>query len=183
MVVQLKSNQKELLRQIQHGCCVQGPIDVHEDDIEKSHGRLEHRKYEVFSALPMLNKWQKDWGDLQQIVRVTRYRERLNSTQASTEEVHYYVSNGSLTAKALAIVIRNHWYIENKLHYVKDVAFQEDNTVKRVKPGIFSTCIDFALNRIRISGENNIKGTLYENSLCIKTLLNEYDLFLMTSTP
>jgi predicted transposase YbfD/YdcC len=126
----------------------------------------------------MLKKWQNDWGLVTNIIRVTRYRERLNSSQESTQEVHYYVSNRLLPVEKYARAIRQHWYIENKLHHVKDVAFQEDRGLRRVNPALFSTCIDFALNRLRYSGELNIKGKLYEISLNIKNLLNNEKLML-----
>jgi hypothetical protein len=126
----------------------------------------------------MLKKWQNDWGLVTNIIRVTRYRERLNSPQESTQEVHYYVSNRLLPVEKYARAIRQHWYIENKLHHVKDVAFQEDRGLRRVNPALFSTCIDFALNRLRYSGELNIKGKLYEISLNIKNLLNNEKLML-----
>ena len=126
----------------------------------------------------MLKKWQNDWGLVTNIIRVTRYRERLNSPQESTQEVHYYVSNRLLPVEKYARAIRQHWYIENKLHHVKDVAFQEDRGLRRVNPALFSTCIDFALNRLRYSGGLNIKGKLYEISLNIKNLLNNEKLML-----
>jgi hypothetical protein len=151
--------------------------------LEKAHGRLEQRTYEVFSALPMLKKWQNDWGFVTNIIRVTRYRERLNSPQKSTQEVHYYVSNRLLTVEKYARAIRQHWYIENKLHHVKDVSFQEDAGQRRINPAIFSTCIDFALNRLRSSGFGNIKGKLYELSLNINNLLGDEGLMRETSTP
>ncbi len=156
---------------------------IQKDPLEKAHGRLEQRTYEVFSALPMLKKWQNDWGLVTNIIRVTRCRERLNSPQKSTQEVHYYVSNRLLPVEKYARSIRQHWYIENKLHHVKDVAFQEDKGQRRVNPALFSTCIDFALNRLRSLGCDNIKSKIYELSLNIKNLLNDEVLMTRTSTP
>lgn len=162
---------------------MQKPLATQKDPLEKAHGRLEQRTYEVFSALPMLKKWQNDWGLVTNIIRVTRYRERLNSSQKSTQEIHYYVSNRLLPVERYARAIRQHWYIENKLHYVKDVSFQEDRGLRRVNPALFSTCIDFALNRLRYSGCDNIKSKLYELSLNIKNLLGDDSLMITTSTP
>jgi predicted transposase YbfD/YdcC len=147
----VKKNQKTLLNQIQHGSSIQKPDAIFESGWEKHHGRLEHRKYESFSALPMLKKWQDDWSAITQVVRVTRYRERLNSKEKRSEETSFYVLNRTLPIEDIQ-AIRNHWHIENKLHYVKDVAFREDKSIKRVNPAIFSTCIDFALNRLRSYG-------------------------------
>ena len=131
----------------------------------------------------MLKNWQKEWGLVTTIIRVTRYRERLRSSQKRTGEVHYYVSNRLLPVAHYALSIRQHWYIENKLHYVKDVAFQEDRGLRRMNPTLFSICIDFALNRLRYLGCNNIKSKLYELSLNINILLKYEKLINITSKP
>ena len=183
LLTQVKENQKTLLKQLEHECHIQRPLDFHDEGWEKAHGRLERRQYEVFSSSPMLDKWQNEGGSIAQVIRVTRFRQRLNSKQKETEEVHYYVSNRSFSAEISSQAIRRHWYIENKLHYVKDVAFQEDANIKRVNPFVFSTCIDFALNRLRKSGCKNIKNKIYEISLNIKNLMNDSVMKLDTSTP
>jgi predicted transposase YbfD/YdcC len=183
LLTQVKENHKTLLKQLEHGCHIQRPLAFHDDGWEKAHGRLERRQYEVFSSRPMLDKWQNEWGSIEQVIRVTRFRQRLNSKQKETEEVHYYASNRSLSADISSQAIRRHWYIENKLHYVKDVAFQEDANIKRVNPFVFSTCIDFALNRLRKNGCKNIKNKIYEISLNIENLIKHNITTSNTSTP
>lgn len=183
LLTQVKENQKTLLKQLEHGCRIQPPLDFHDDGWEKAHGRLERRQYEVFSSRPMLDKWQNEWAAIAQVIRVTRFRQRLNSKQQKTEEVHYYASNRNLSAEISSQAIRRHWYIENKLHYVKDVAFQEDSHIKRVNPFVFSTCIDFALNRLRKIECKNIKNKIYEISLNIENLMKDRLMTLDTSTP
>lgn len=121
----------------------------------------------------MLKKWQDEWGEIVQIVRVTRFRERLHSDQRPSEEVSYYVVNRRLPIQKIQKAIRRHWHIENKYHHVKDTAFQEDKIPRRINPGIFSTLIDFALNRLRKNGCQNIKGKLYENSINFKKLIKQ----------
>jgi len=61
LVVQLKNNQKELLKQVKHGCKIEKPISSYKEDPTKKHGRLEERSYEVFKTRNMLLKWQKEW--------------------------------------------------------------------------------------------------------------------------
>lgn len=163
LITQVKDNHKALCKQIAHGCDAQQALDVYEEPINKEHGRLEKRKYEVFSALPMLKNWREDWPYITEIVRVTRYREEVG--KKSTTTTHYYVSNGSIEARVYAKYIREHWFIENKLHHVKDVAFREDGATKRVNPYIYSRCIDMALNIMRSIKVDNIKSELYKNSL------------------
>jgi predicted transposase YbfD/YdcC len=118
---------------------MQKPEDIQEDEIDKVHGRIEQRRYEVFNGEPMLNKWKKEWPYIRSIIRVTRKRN--DSTTVS-----YYVCNRIMKAKEVAEYIRGHWYIENKLHNIKDRNYVEDRTPKRVNPHIFSYCIDISVN-------------------------------------
>jgi predicted transposase YbfD/YdcC len=163
-ITQAKDNQEGLRKQLEHGCRVQTSIGFHKDPVEKVHGRVEQRTYEVFKALPMLKLWQNDWPYIREVIRVTRYREELRKSKP-TITVHYYVSNRELSTTQYAKYIREHWWIENKLHNVKDVAFQEDSQTKHVNPYIYSTCIDMALNIMRVNKIDNIKSSLYQNSL------------------
>jgi len=69
------------------------------------------------------------------------------------------------------VYIRKHWFVENKLHYVKDVAFLEDRLRKEKKADRFSMCIDISLNILRKMKVKNIKGALYDNSMNIHKML------------
>lgn len=78
------------------------------------------------TATAALNGYLKDWPKLAQAIRVERERRVKGVT---TVEVSYFIT--SLTrAKAdagrLAELIRAHWKIENRLHYVRDVSLGED---------------------------------------------------------
>ena len=90
---------------------------------EKLHGRFETRKYWVINELNDLPDVEK-WKDLSTIIKVSRTREIDNEI---SEETSYYLSSKALSAEEAAKYIRNHWGIENKLHWVLDVAFNEDN--------------------------------------------------------
>ena len=176
-ITQAKDNQENLRKQLAHGCRVQAPIECHQDDITKAHGRIERRTYEVFKALPMLNKWQEEWPYIREVVRVTRYREELNKTQPTQTE-HYYVSNRALNASGYAKYIREHWLIENKVNNIKDIAFQEDSQTKRINPYIYSVCIDIALNIAKLNGVKNIKSSLHENCLDFYRFYDKFKKFL-----
>ncbi|MDR1208100.1 MAG: hypothetical protein LBJ89_01980 [Holosporales bacterium] len=75
----------------------------------------------------------------------------------------YYIINKVINISELASCIRKHWFVENKLHYVKNHTTREDFTVKRVNPYIFSICIDAALNIMRHEGITNISEKTYSN--------------------
>ena len=174
-MVPVKDNQETLSKQIEHGCKIHKPLSVFEEEWHKSHGRLEKRKYEVYSAFPTLNKWQEDWPYIWQMIKVTRYRQVLSSGEEMSEEIEYYASNGhNLKANQYNEIIRGHWSIENCLHYVKDKTVQEDILVKRENPHVFSCIIDCALNILRISQINNIRKSMYKNSLIFKRTTEKF---------
>jgi predicted transposase YbfD/YdcC len=126
-------------------------------------------------AYPMLQKWT-EWGVVQRVIRVTRWREVRGKAQ--TVSVNYYLSNRDLPAQTYGNSIRAHWSIENQSHYVRDTAFLEDHTHKRINPFIFASCIDFALNLLRRAGIHNIRQALYKTSLDFQHSFNHLKHFL-----
>ena len=93
--------------------------------VNKNHGRIEIRKCWVISETEDLAYLQENgpWVGLQSIVMVQAER---HMGEQSTQETRYYLSSLKGKAKALLSAVRNHWGIENSLHWVLDVAFQED---------------------------------------------------------
>lgn len=97
--------------------------------MEKGHGRIETRKIAVSrEVVPYLA-----WPGLAQVARIERRREI--ARKASTEIVYLITSLPPETAspQRLLRLARDHWGIENRLHYVRDVAFAEDRC--RVRAG------------------------------------------------
>ena len=72
-------------------------------------------------------------------------------------ETRYYISNLTISAKEFLHIIRSHWAIENSLHYVKDVAFQEDFNRMRTKqiPVVTSLLRSLAINLLNINKISN----------------------------
>lgn len=161
-----------LRRQLAYGCGREQALTIHADDVEKHHGRIEKRKYEVFDTQKILKKWP-EWAKVKSVIRVTRSRiqvhELRNNKGEPSESVFYYVSNKILPARETGKHIREHWFIENKLHHVRDRSFLEDNMVKRENPFIFAALISFALNMMHVNKIENIRSNLYYNSM---TFLN-----------
>jgi len=89
---------------------------------DKGHDRLETRSIETLTHLP---PWLA-WPGVQQVCRLTR--ERTIKGQTSIEIVMAITSLSRLraNAKALLTISREHWSIENRLHYVRDVSMGED---------------------------------------------------------
>ena len=99
------------------------------------------------------------------MVCLVRRLQLRRSNEKPTEHVFYYVSNKILPARETGKHIREHWFIENKLHHVRDRSFLEDNMVKRENPFIFAALISFALNMMHVNKIENIRSNLYYNSM------------------
>lgn len=92
------------------------------------HGRIETRTVRATADIAWLQE-RHDWQGLQSIIAVTAKREIGDQV---TEETRYFIS--SLDAhdpKRLERVVRAHWAIENNLHWVLDIAFDEDSNRTR----------------------------------------------------
>ncbi len=90
--------------------------------MEKGHGRIEKRTLQTTRILTAGPKWK----GLQQGFRITRERTVKGKT---TVEVVYGITSlapDRADAAALLIFLRDHWRIENGLHYVRDVTLGED---------------------------------------------------------
>lgn len=117
------------------------------ESVDGGHGRVEKR---VVEAVP--SDWhpdQKKWHHLQAFVRVTAER---HAGETHSSEVRYYLS--SLPAdeiKRTAEGIRQHWRIENTLHWTLDMAFSEDYQRKRVgdAPANMALLNKMALNLLK----------------------------------
>jgi predicted transposase YbfD/YdcC len=106
---------------------------------------------------------------VQRVFRMERTRTIVKTGETSTV-VEYGVT--SLTRnkaddETLMQIIRGHWTIENKVHYVRDMAFDEDRSQIRTKngPRIMATIRNIAMNILRILGINEISATLRKNGL------------------
>jgi predicted transposase YbfD/YdcC len=89
---------------------------------DKGHGRLETRTLETLTEIP---PWLS-WPGVRQICRITR--QRTINGETSLEIVLAITSLTRLRANAgkLLELSRQHWSIENRLHYVRDVSMGED---------------------------------------------------------
>jgi predicted transposase YbfD/YdcC len=99
----------------------------------KDHGRLEIR--ECWSTahpeyLQALYKWEQ-WPGLESVIRVRSERRFADKTESETR---YFLSTlPGDDAEPLLTAIRTHWHIENRLHWVLDVTFREDDS--RIRTG------------------------------------------------
>lgn len=92
------------------------------EEHDKGHGRLETRRVWASREVGWLTQGES-WPNLFQLVLVERERTRGDSTSL---ERATYLTSCKLPAEGLARVIRGHWGIENKVHWMLDVTYSED---------------------------------------------------------
>lgn len=91
---------------------------------DKGHGREETRHYTVlFDPEGIRNK--DDWEQLKAIGMCIRKRKV--GKGATSTEASFFIGSKEMSAKAYGNVLRNHWGIENNLHWQMDVSFGEDD--------------------------------------------------------
>lgn len=124
------------------------------------HGRrIEER---VLRASTALNEcYGKDlWPGLQQVLQIKRTVTDKHSGR-TTSETAYAITSLSpqcATPAQLLAVWRKHWHIENKLHWVRDVTFDEDRSTVRTGtiPQVMATLRNTVIGLLRLLGASNI---------------------------
>ncbi len=118
----------------------------HHRDVEEGHGRSETRETFVAPATKAMVA-SGAWLGLATVVLVIR-RCVDHATGKTSDEVRYFISSLPAKVQRLARAVRQHWGIENGLHWVLDVAFNEDRMRQRDRHGIENLAL---LNRLAVS--------------------------------
>lgn len=176
-ILAVKENQGHLLEEIQDSFQMLAADAVCEE-IDCGHGRVEQRRCSVIADLSLLEK-TSEWASLQGLVRIES--ERYHKVSGKTErQIRYYITSLKPDAERLNRAIRQHWGIENKLHWALDVSFGEDLSRKRAGHAAqnFSLLNRIALNLLRQdkTGKLGIKGKRlkagWDNDYLMKLLGN-----------
>ncbi len=127
-----------------------GDVDI---DVDKGHGRIEQREVAVVREVDWLKGDRRFPGELRlpgaaTIIRVQSSAELKDRTR---DETRFYISSATLAAEQAAAAVRGHWGIENRLHWVLDVDFKEDQSRLRKGHGAKNMAVvrHFALNIVR----------------------------------
>lgn len=150
-VIAVKGNQPKLHSHIQRVAATKKPTS-RVVETEKNRDRYTTRTVEVFHDV---NGIDPEWMGIKSLIRVERTGTRKGKKY---HEIVCYISSLICTAKEFALGIRGHWGIENCLHWVKDVVFQEDSSTIRMgnAPANLSVIRTIALNILRRNGYHSI---------------------------
>jgi predicted transposase YbfD/YdcC len=115
--------------------------------VDGDHGRIETRKYTVIHSVDWLTA-RHNWPGLKGVIMVESRRE---IGQAVERETRFYVTSTTLEAKLSGPMIRDHWAVENSLHWVMDMTFRDDECRIRTEhaPANFTTLRHIAHNIVR----------------------------------
>jgi len=120
--------------------------DYHET-VDGDHGRIETRRYWITSDIDWLGA-KASWANLQSVGMVESQREIGGKVQI---ERRYYLASLPADAVRFGKAVRRHWGVENELHWVLDVSFNEDACRIRKDKGAqtFSVLRHIALNLLK----------------------------------
>ena len=127
---------------------------VEYENIEKTHGRIETRTIRTTH----LSVEYLEWNGARQVFEIERIREKGTKV---TRQVVYGITSlppNVASAEKLLFYTRRHWAIENELHHVRDVAFDEDRCRVRNhrKAQLLAAIRNTAVTLLRRAGFSNI---------------------------
>ncbi len=129
---------------------------------EKGHGRTERRTLKVTTVAAGLA-----FPHAAQAIQIVRRRRPLtgkNSKKWSAETVYAITSLTVIQARAaeLSHLMRGHWFIENRLHWVRDVTYDEDRSQVRTGngPRVMASLRNLAIAILRLTGHANVAAAL-----------------------
>ena len=127
VIVQVKTNQQALLRCLDHVVATQRPVAV-ETSRQRGRNRQEDRRITVYAAGSALERtpWSPLITAIVRVERDTLLRSAATGQWTRRRETSLYAASVMLPAQTFASAIQNHWAIENRNHWVRDVTLAED---------------------------------------------------------
>ena len=154
-IIALKGNQGTLREDVEIFAAEQKANDFKDckvsrhETVDGEHGRIETRKYTVIHDVAWLQE-RHNWPGLEGVVIVESQREIDGKLQ---HETRFYITSLALLASVLGSMIRDHWMVENGLHWLMDMMFRDDECRIRTghAPANFTTLRHMAQNLYRKS--------------------------------
>ena len=150
----VKANQPTLRAEIE-ACFKDAPPQTIASHVEhdKGHGRIERREVSVIREVDWLSGDRRFPGELRlpNVACLVKVQADIERAGQAHSETRYYISSAALDAPRAAHAVRGHWGIENRLHWVLDVTFKEDQSRLRKGFGARNMAVvrHFALNLVR----------------------------------
>lgn len=165
-LIAVKGNQPKLFKSIKALTDSQTPIGEYKSK-ERSRGRLENRHTKIYDAPDLGAKL--GWEGIVQVMKVRGYGKRRKMNKKTKQaygkaqpydETRYYICSHKFTEPVKAHqMIRQHWSVENQLHWVKDVKYNEDRS--KISNHNMATAKTILYNvAINIFGVNGFRSTL-----------------------
>jgi predicted transposase YbfD/YdcC len=173
-VMIVKENQKALMNDVKtvfDGPCSHLLRKWSDKTTDIGHGRIEERFLTSSDEL----KGYSDWPGLHQVFELTRTVVSKKTGEVRKETVYGITSLSPEEASAnrLNNLVRSHWHIENKVHWVRDVVYDEDRSQVRCgnTPQVMSAIRNTVIGLLRHSGITNIASACRRFSAKPKTAL------------
>jgi predicted transposase YbfD/YdcC len=147
-VMTVKANMPTLYRQLKNLPWAAVPAV---SSVSTDHGRRARRTIKVALA--------PTWIEFAGAAQVAQLRRTVTKKGKKTVEVVYLItSDRDADPVTLAAWVRSHWHIENKLHWVRDVTYQEDKSLVRTgnAPRVMASLRSLAISVLRLDGHTNI---------------------------
>jgi len=159
----VKDNQPTLHADIESYFATAPPEEVERvETVGKDHGRFEVRNHTVSAMVDWYAAERSYPGAprFPQLTTIAMVESRIERGDKIETERRSYISSRALSAAAFADAARGHWAIENKLHWILDVTFNEDRSRLRTGHGAKNMAVvrHFALNLVRqVDDKRSIK--------------------------
>jgi len=134
-------------------------VPVAGDARQRGHGRAGRRTVKITDVAAGLA-----FPHAAQAIQIVRRRRPLNGKKPAAETVYAITSLTAFQARPaeLAAIIRGHWLIEDRLHWVRDMDWDEDRSRVRTGngPRVMASLRNLAITVLRLTGKSSIAAAL-----------------------
>ncbi len=160
-ILTVKNNQRNLRKRLKALPWKQVPVLA--TDREHRHGRTATRSLKATAIAAGIG-----FPHAVQVLQLTRKTRRHPGARLHTEIVYAVTSLSATDAHPSQVTgwLRGHWGIENRIHWVRDVTFDEDRSQVRTNAGpqVMATLRNTALSLLRLAGQTSIAAALRHHS-------------------
>lgn len=127
-------------------------------EIEKSHSSTIIYEYYQTSDV----SWYFDYKEWNKLTTIGMVKKTIIKNNNTIVENRYYISSLDVDIKSFSNAIRNHWSVENKLHWHLDFTFREDKNTTKNKQALMNLQL---VNKFTLAILNKVKSFYYKKSI------------------